>query len=59
MKIDLETYFEFLKGNICRLAATEDIEELTAMYAWAVRRLTDIYFERRKEIETVENCEVL
>ena len=41
---------DMLRGNINRMMVTEDHEELLTMFAYAHKRLGDIYWENKKRI---------
>ena len=41
---------DMLRGNINRMMVTDDHEELLTMFAYAHKRLGDIYWENKKRI---------
>lgn len=52
---DLMIESDMLRGNINRMMVTHDHEELLTMFAYAHKRLGDIYWKNKKRI----NLEVL
>lgn len=39
----VDTEFDMLKGNVCRMCTADDLVELEAMYKYAKNRLDHIY----------------
>lgn len=42
--------YDMLQGNINRMMVTDDHEELLTMFAYAHKRLGDIYWQNKKRI---------
>lgn len=53
---DLMIECDMLKGNINRMMVTHDYEELLTMFAYAHKRLGDIFWKNKKRIN-MENIE--
>ena len=57
---DLMIECDMLQGNINRMMVTHDHEELLTMFAYAHKRLGDIFWKNKKRInmENIENGNV-